>query len=224
MSIRLSSTLLLPAGLAAAVIGFLAADRAPAAGTAASANVTAAPVVARNQAEGEMPPLPPNHPPIGSMSVAPSADPGEPPAITWQAPNDWKPQPNANPMRIATYRIADGAELTVVRAGGSADANVERWIAQFDAPPTTDRTERTVQGLKVTVVRIAGTYAGGGGMGPAAAAAEPHPGWAMLAAIVETPGTPYFFKLLGPAKQVDRARAAFDRMLGGIAPVAAAAK
>ena len=39
---------------------------------------------------------------------------------------------------------------------------------------------------------------------------------ARLAAIVESDGMPYFFKLLGPAEQVDASRAAFDRMLDGI--------
>jgi len=43
-------------------------------------------------------------------------------------------------------------------------------------------------------------------------------GWAMLAAIVESTGTPYFFKLLGPADQVDHARAAFDGLVASVAP------
>jgi hypothetical protein len=70
----------------------------------------------------------------------------------------------------------------------------------------------------VTIVHITGTFVGGRGMS-STASGGPHAGWTLLAAIVESTGTPYFFKLLGPADQVDAARAAFDRMIDGIAPI-----
>jgi hypothetical protein len=118
-------------------------------------------------------------------------------------------------MRLATYRAGDNVEVSVVRAGGSVDDNVERWIEQFETGAKVDRRAKTVHGLRVTVVRVAGTFAGGTGM---AAAAESLPGWVMLAAIVEADGLPYFFKLIGPAAGVDRASPSFDRLVGGIAP------
>jgi hypothetical protein len=217
MAIRLSTSLLLPAALGAAAIAFLLSDRAPAASVAPSD--TASPVAALEQATQSAPgPLPPNHPPIGTASPhGGRAGQPEPAALTWEAPAQWKTIPSTSAMRLATYQVGEGAELAVVRAGGSTEANVQRWLGQFDAPATSDRTEKTLHGMKVTRVRIAGTY--GGGMG--AAAAAPKPGWVMLAAIVEPAGTPYFFKLIGPAEQVDAATALFDRMIDGVAPAAA---
>jgi len=46
----------------------------------------------------------------------------------------------------------------------------------------------------------------------------PHEGWAMVAAIVATPGLPYFFKLVGPRATVRGARGSFDAMLDGVRP------
>jgi len=143
----------------------------------------------------------------------------EPPAITWTTPAAWQTMPNPSPMRLATYKVGDGAELSVMRAGGTVDMNVQRWTQQFDGSPKVDRSERQVNGAKVTVVRIAGTFLGAG-MTPTAPP-EKRDGWAMLAAVVESTGTPYFFKVLGPADQVDHARAGFDALIGNITPGAA---
>jgi hypothetical protein len=43
-----------------------------------------------------------------------------------------------------------------------------------------------------------------------------HPGWALLGAIVETPGSPYFFKMLGPSPSIQTARPSFDRLLASL--------
>jgi len=145
----------------------------------------------------------------------PNGDNQQPPAITWTAPAAWQTQQNPSPMRLATYKVGDGSELSVARVGGSVDANVQRWTAQFDGSPKADQTQKQVHGLKVTVVRIAGTFLGGG---MNAAAPEKHDGWAMLAAIVESTGAPYFFKMVGPADQVDHARAGFDSLVDSVTP------
>jgi hypothetical protein len=49
--------------------------------------------------------------------------------------------------------------------------------------------------------------------------ADAKPEWAMVGAIVETRGLPYFFKMMGPATGVRAARAAFDRLVDGITPM-----
>jgi hypothetical protein len=50
----------------------------------------------------------------------------------------------------------------------------------------------------------------------AGGAATSHPKWALLAAIAETSGTPYFFKLTGPLATVKAARPAFDAMIDSL--------
>jgi hypothetical protein len=167
--------------------------------------------------------LPPGHPsleasergPHGGSMMMPNGDNQATPSIDWTPPSTWQSLPNPNPMRLATYKVADGAELSVARAGGSADANVQRWVAQFDGSPRPERSEKVVHGVKVTVVHMGGTFLGSG-MGTTGP--ERHEGWAMLAAIAESAGSPYFFKLLGPSDQVARARAGFDALVDSIAP------
>jgi hypothetical protein len=184
------------------------------------------PTAAREAAEDRNPSaLPPNHPPIGSAMtphgpLPPAAD--QAPAITWKVPARWTVAPNPNQMRLATYRVpaaesdADGAEATVARAGGTAEANIQRWLGQFDEAGQDTRADKTVRGLKVTIVEVSGTYTGGA-MIPGTAPAS-HPGWALIGAIVETKGSPYFFKLIGPRATVRATRPSFDALIDSITP------
>jgi hypothetical protein len=172
---------------------------------------------------GELPPghppingLPAGHPPIGDGPTAANA-PATETAIAWTAPPRWQSVPHASAMRIATYKIpkveGDSAdpELSVIRAGGDAQANATRWIGQFDEASRKGArtTSKTVAGLPVTVVEVEGDYAG---MGDQASK-----GWALLAAIVETGGgESHFFKMTGPEKSVKAARAEFDALIGSL--------
>ena len=166
-------------------------------------------------------------------SVAPSAGLGTPPnmpngagpqagaGLRWDVPTAWKSVSNASPMRKATYRApkvegdTDEPELTVIQAGGTVEANLDRWAGQFEGgKESLDRKDRTVAGLKVAVAEAHGTF-NGGGM-PGAPAAGPKSGWALLGAIVQTPGTSWFFKMVGPAKSVAAAKADFDKLINSL--------
>jgi hypothetical protein len=149
------------------------------------------------------------------------AGPGE---ILWDVPSKWKEAPNPNAMRIATYFVgradgdSDDAEMSVSRVGGSVEANLGRWKAQFDPPKpdSTKRFERTVAGLKVTIFETAGSYTG---MVIKGQAPKPHENWALLAAIVEVPGgDPWFFKLTGPEKTLAAARPDFESLANSVRP------
>jgi hypothetical protein len=163
--------------------------------------------------------LPPGHPAIGAAAQVSALDEAPAPArstLEWKAPARWQLVPNASTMRLATYRVprapgdAADAELSVTQAGGSAEANAQRWIGQFDqaGQKPARQTTRKVGSLDVLVVEVQGTFSGGmGGDGKA------QPGWALLGAIVSSSGLPHFFKLTGPAKTVLAARGEFDAML-----------
>jgi hypothetical protein len=164
--------------------------------------------------------LPPNHPPLSPKSADSSFAPDEsPPALAWSAPRGWEVAPNRSPMRLATYRVsgpagaAGGAELTVTRAGGTTADNLERWVGQFDSAGQDKRTQRTVGGFHVSTLEVGGTYEGGM---TKAGSETPHPGWALLGAVVETDGPFYFFKMVGPADAVRAARPAFDALLSSV--------
>jgi hypothetical protein len=176
--------------------------------------------------EGTDPPVPePTNPhagPMGSPMGAPmgSSDlavDDEPAAIEWTVPATWHTMPNPSSMRLATYSVprapGDGADadVSVTRAGGDTASNIARWTGQFEGAPAPTPKSHTVHGLEVTVVEIEGTYTNG--MAPGAKAQT---GWALLAAIVKTPGMPYFFKMTGPAATVHAARATFTAMIEGI--------
>jgi hypothetical protein len=151
--------------------------------------------------------------------MRPQAD--DPASVSWKVPDGWQTVPNPSTMRLATLRPpraagdTEDAELSVIRAGGSVDANVQRWLGQFDDAGKDEREERTVAGMKVTIVQVKGSFQGGGMMG---GAPSKKPGWALLGAIVEAKGTPYFFKMVGPAATVKAAKVGFDKLMASLTP------
>lgn len=165
------------------------------------------------------PPATPEKPGAGAHPAAPppgaQAQAGS--EIAWDVPAGWETAPNPSAMRKATYKVkrAEGdpedAEVSVSQAGGTVDANVQRWAGQFEGGGEPKRAQRTLGDLKVTVVELKGSFKSGmPGMGPGATKEK----WAMLGAIVETPaGTPWFFKMTGPEKTVTAARADFDKLV-----------
>ena len=158
-------------------------------------------------AEGEQT-LPPNHPPIAGMTApgrpAQPRDDG-PAAITWTAPEGWVSTPSTSTMRLATYRAPGGVDVSVSRAGGAVEANIQRWVAQFDDVGREARSEKTVRGLHLVTVDMAGTYVGGGtAMG--GNAWRPSAARGLVGGIVESTGPAYFFKMTGPAAAVRAAR------------------
>ncbi len=163
------------------------------------------------------------------LLVASVAQAQEAGGLTWTAPKEWEAQ-GAKAMRVATYRIpaakgdAEPGELAIFYfgqgQGGGVDANVKRWVGQFQKPDGAPIAEKeaktkkdTINGLPVTTVDVKGTYAGGGPMmGPS----TPKPGYRLLGAIVEGPEGAIFFKLTGPEKTVAAADKSFRKMLDSV--------
>jgi hypothetical protein len=161
--------------------------------------------------------------------AAPQAAGAEAGGLTWTAPKDWEAQA-ARPMRAATYRIApakgdtDPAELAVFYfgpgQGGAVDANVKRWVGQFQKADGTALTDKdvhtkkeTLNGLAVTTVDVKGTYTGGGPMmGPS----SPKGGSRLLGVIVEGPEGPLFFKLTGTERTVTSAEKSFRKLVESV--------
>ena len=141
--------------------------------------------------------------------------------MAWNDPAGWKRSNAPGPMRKASYEVpaaagdTEPASLGVFHfgsKGGTVEANVDRWVAQFQGVSREQlkRTDRSSGGLVQHVVEIEkGTFASGMPGGPT----TPKPGWALLGAIVETPSGPWFFKLVGPKRTVEKARDEFFRLL-----------
>ena len=144
--------------------------------------------------------------------------------IQWKAPTTWKALPD-RPMRAGTFTVPavagdpEAGEMAVfffgAGQGGSVEANITRWIGQFQnpaAPPK--RATQKINGLNVTTIEVAGTYL----FSPSPMSTEktPKPGFRMLAAIVEAPEGPVFFKFTAPVKTVAANEGAFQSMLKSI--------
>ncbi len=133
-----------------------------------------------------------------------------PKEIAWDAPATWSAGSNTSAIRKATYRLPgdDETQLTVTTAGGSVDANIERWKGQFKYPDL-KRSNMDAHGVKVTFVEVRGTYMEG---------TQPTPNRVLLGAIAETAPDLTFFKMLGPDKAVDGAKTDFFHLVESIRP------
>jgi hypothetical protein len=123
--------------------------------------------------------------------------------LTFATPAPWKSAENASAMRKATLTIeAAGAEKPMEAVfyyfgggqGGDVDANIQRWVGQFQSAPEMKREDVEVGGVKVTLVKATGTYMDGAMFGEKTAKEN----WALLGAIVPGKEAPVFIKLTGP--------------------------
>ncbi len=141
------------------------------------------------------------------------------PGALFTLPAAWIPETPSSGMRLAQARIPGGdgdGELTVFYfgpgGGGGVDANLQRWIGQVELDPGTEPVRETFDsgGFRITWVDAEGTLKPSTmGTGPT----TPQPGSRLLAAVVEGPQGPWFFKATGPAKTLADARLAFLEML-----------
>ena len=129
-------------------------------------------------------------------------------------------------MRVAEYVLprvggdVEDAELVVFYfggGGGTVEANLERWTNQMlqpDGSPSADVATTTsfqVGDLPVTVLDVPGTF--GAEVRPGSRIHYHKPDFRLLAAVVETPAGPYFFKLTGPDRTVLRWADSFERAI-----------
>lgn len=180
-----------------------------------------------SNSSGEMPE---GHPDVSGMTgQTPSEAPNSIAGIAWQVPEGWTVGAQRQ-MRAATYEIAaaegdpEGAECAVFYfgpdQGGSVEANIDRWISQFqqadggESKDVAKRGSMEVDGLKCSTVEVTGNYTGA--MGPMGGDQSAKENFRMLGAIVEAPKGAVFFKMYGPDKTVESAHAAFNAMVKSV--------
>jgi hypothetical protein len=175
-------------------------------------------------AEGQPPQGAPGGMPMGGVAAPPaSGSPTSAAGLTWTLPAGWSIEVPRS-MRVATYSVpaapgdAECAECAVyyfgAGQGGGVDANLERWIGQFQPATQSKRSAKQVNGIQVSLADVAGTYTAHGG-----SMTQPQgdkPGWRLLGAIAEGPQGAAFFKLAGPAKTVTAASKSFDALVGSL--------
>jgi hypothetical protein len=147
--------------------------------------------------------------------------------LTYEVPASWKLEKPKTSMRKAQFKVepAAGDEepaefyLTVFGGGaGGVKANITRWEGQFadaDGKPAKAKVEeKKGKNVDVTRVEVAGRYVAA--VSPGAAEKYNKPGFRLLGAIVQTPSKGYFFRLTGPEKTVESARAGFDALIASM--------
>ncbi len=144
--------------------------------------------------------------PTAGQSLGDSGGPIELQAITLTAPAGWRQVAPSSSFVAAEFALpraagddADG-RLTISTAGGTVEANIDRWKGQF-GPQTlqASQEEIDVAGMKVTVVDFLGDFSDQ--RGPFEPAVE-RPAYRMIAAIVPGDGQLHFIKATGPEKTI----------------------
>jgi len=133
--------------------------------------------------------------------------------ITLTLPAGWEERPVASDMIQAEYRIngpTGPGRMTLSSAGGSIEANLERWTGQFQPGPNDPAPAHetlSVDSREAVLIELHGTFTDGfSGKGP-------QPGWCMLGAIIPTGPANFFLKLTGPQETVASQRAAFRELV-----------
>jgi hypothetical protein len=128
-------------------------------------------------------------------------------SITLDPPDNWQSKPPASSLIAAEFVLpraetddADG-RLTISSAGGTVEANIDRWKGQFDPQPKeASQQEVDVSGFKITIVDYSGDF--NDQRGPFAPAVK-RPGYRMIGAVIPVDGELHFIKATGPQKTLD---------------------
>jgi hypothetical protein len=111
------------------------------------------------------------------------------------------------------------ARITVSSATGGVEANVKRWISQFEGltESDVDVVKKEIDKTTVHLVELDGTYKDSMG-GPAAGGpVKKLENYAMLSAILELQdGSTVFIKMTGPKQVVAEEKKAFMAMIDGL--------
>ncbi len=128
-------------------------------------------------------------------------------ALTLTGPAGWVRKPAQSSFVRAEFLLpraqgddADG-RVTISTAGGSIEANIERWKGQFGSAPEHSKQEQIkVGGLDVSLVDFSGDF--NDQRGPFAPAVK-RSGYRMIAAIIPVAGELHFIKAVGPKKTIE---------------------
>lgn len=150
--------------------------------------------------------------------------PGE---LRFKAPSEWVVEKPSSSMRLAQYKLpkaeGDGEDASLViyffgeNQGGSVQANLERWVSQFEQPDGSSSSSKakletiTVNQLQISMIDLSGTYVAE--TAPGSGVRHNNPDYRLRAAVIETRKGAHYVKLVGPSKTVSRWEKAFNAYL-----------
>ncbi len=147
--------------------------------------------------------------------------------LEFAVPSDWVVEQPTSSVRKAQLRLpgdGDGdAELviynfgTTPEAGGSVEANFNRWCSQFvqadgrDSMEVAARREAQLGGMAVHTIDISGRYVAA--VRPGSPEKHDKPDHRMLGSVIISPEGKYFLKLLGPSSTVEKHAVRYEEFL-----------
>jgi hypothetical protein len=143
-------------------------------------------------------------------------------AIRLTAPAAWTRKANDSSFVVAEFSLprADGdsadGRMTISTAGGSVEANIDRWKGQFKPQPKSITQENVdIAGLKATIVELSGDFNDQRGpFGPG----ELRPNYGMIAAVIPVGGQLHFIKATGPQKTIASHASAIQQFIRSATP------
>ncbi len=139
--------------------------------------------------------------------------------LTFKFATPWAEIQSTGMFRAGTLAAkVDGAEKPVeavfysfpgANGGGDVEANVKRWLGQFNGTPESKREELDAGGKKITLVTATGTYNDGPPMG----AKTPRENYTLIAAIVPAGESNIFVKLTGPKDAIAKLAEDFKKIV-----------
>ncbi|MEO8268415.1 MAG: hypothetical protein ABI557_01770 [Aureliella sp.] len=149
-------------------------------------------------------------------------------SVEMTAPADWKKiEPKSKIVQYEFFAPADAKEgdekarITIMAAGGSVDANIERWYGQFEQPDGKSTKDKAtsekfdVDGLTVYWVDIPGSFKDSMGGGPFSGGKTVlRKDYRMLGAIiVDKDQGQHFIKMTGYKDVVEKLAEGFKKSL-----------
>jgi len=145
-------------------------------------------------------------------------------ALTLKVPETWKKSAKQSSMRLATFDIpaatkgGEKGELAIYSfpgGGGSVEANISRWIGQFDSKGRESKVTVGKAGdHEYHLVELTGTYNQPVGP-PIRRQTKPVPDSRMLGVILTLDSGVYYLKMTGPDETVKAQADALRKSFGG---------
>lgn len=127
----------------------------------------------------------------------------------------WKKAENTGMMTkaVLAYPVEGGSAIEAKfydfgGPSGGIDANIQRWVSQFEGSPEVKKEELSFGATKVVLVTATGTYLDG----PPGGAKTSKPDHTLCGAIVAGDQSNVFIKMAGPKAPMAKAQADFKKL------------
>ena len=128
----------------------------------------------------------------------------------------WKKAENSGMMTkaVLNWPVEGGAPIEAKfydfgGPSGGIEANISRWLSQFEGKPEVKQEELTFGSTKVILLTASGTYLDGAPMSPTK---TPRPDYTLCGAILAGDQSNVFIKMTGPKAAMAKAQADFKKL------------